>query len=305
MSLDQGFNTTFLGHDYPIRFPTLSERTRTTALNEGEIFSFTHFSIVMSEERKFAVYCAHNIDLNNKNDVRRCRDCWHFDNRIGENNQVGNHLYQGDPDIWDRGHLVTRDDVCWGEDEEAKDAERDSFCWANIAPQHHKFHMTDWGKLERWIVKETGSKSKKLTVFTGPIYTEGDREYCGYRKPLGCNIRIPAGFWKVVFYVGRDDKLHSAAFQILQDDYWRQDNLHGFHLMEKYRLMESFEVLEKYQVPLTTITEVTGIKFDEQLYDTNPLYFHANTKTKIENIVTPEAHMIKGPLDLILDRELD
>lgn len=69
--------------------------------------------------------------------------------------------------------------------------------------------------------------------------------------------------------------------------------------------MENFEVLEKYSVPLTNITEVIGMKFDEQLYDTNPLYFHTNTKTKKENIITSEAYMIKGPLESMVDRELD
>ncbi|TLS36453.1 hypothetical protein FCL54_14610 [Pseudalkalibacillus caeni] len=186
---------------------------------------------------------------------------------------------------------------------EARDAEYDSFSWANIAPQHHKFHMTDWGKLERWIISETGTKNKKLSVFTGPIYTDADREYCGYNKSLGCNFKIPAGFWKVVFYIGKDNKLRSAAFVILQDDYWKQRNQFSIFHTDEYRLMENFEELEKFQVPLTEITKITGIIFDNKLYQTNPLYYYANTATITENIATPESYKINKPSDIIIERE--
>lgn len=88
VSLDKGFEVTFLGQDYPIPFPVLEEGTQRTALNEGEFFPFTHFSIVMNKERKFAIYCAHNIDLNKRRKIER-HDRWHYDSRIGEENQVG------------------------------------------------------------------------------------------------------------------------------------------------------------------------------------------------------------------------
>ena len=309
VSLDKGFEVTFLGQDYPIPFPVLEEGTQRTALNEGEFFPFTHFSIVMNKERKFAIYCAHNIDLNKRRKIER-HDRWHYDSRIGEENQVGNWLYKGgNQDMWDRGHMVTRDDVGWGEEEdqenkEAVDADFDSFCWANIVPQHKIFHASDWGKLERWIVERTGSRNKKLSVFTGPIYTKDDRVYCGYRKPLGCGVKIPAGFWKVVFYIGDDNKLHSAAFIMMQDDYWKHEIREELRTLDKYRILENFNVLEKFQVPLKTISEVTGIIFKEQLYNTNPLYFWANTVTERKNIMTPEVYTIHQASDLLLERDL-
>lgn len=197
----------------------------------------------------------------------------------------------------------------WGEEEdqenkEAVDADFDSFCWANIVPQHKIFHASDWGKLERWIVERTGSRNKKLSVFTGPIYTKDDREYCGYRKPLGCGVKIPAGFWKVVFYIGDDNKLHSAAFIMMQDDYWKHEIREELRTLDKYRILENFNVLEKFQVPLKTISEVTGIIFKEQLYNTNPLYFWANTVTERKNIMTPEVYTIHQASDLLLERDL-
>ncbi|MHA4316068.1 hypothetical protein [Bacillus cereus] len=54
------------------------------------------------------------------------------------------------------------------------------------------------------------------------------------------------------------------------------------------------DVVTIYQVPLTTINAVTGIIFDEHLYETNPPRYHAN-------IVTPKAHIIRKKTDLILE----
>ncbi|TLS36452.1 hypothetical protein FCL54_14605 [Pseudalkalibacillus caeni] len=99
MTKNRGFDPSFLENDYSIPFPVLNDRTGETALNGGEIFPYTHFSIVMNEQRKLALYCAHNIDLNNHNNVKRCKDCWHFDQRIGVSNQVGNDLYRGEHDL--------------------------------------------------------------------------------------------------------------------------------------------------------------------------------------------------------------
>ncbi|PIE92149.1 hypothetical protein CO726_28240 [Bacillus fungorum] len=300
MGLNEGFDTIFLGEEFPISFPRLREDISQVALEGGKIYPFTHFSIVMNKERKFAIYGANNTDVERNMHLDRC-DNWHLDERIKNENQVGKWLYAGgQADLWDRGHLVRRDDVDWGNSDEAKKANCDSFCFANIAPQHKEFHHTKWGDIENWIISRSKSRDKKFSIFTGPIFTENDREYCGYQKPLGCGIKIPAGFWKVAFYIGIDDNLHSVAFKIIQDDYWLLNLHEESRSSTKYHLLERMDVLTTYQVPLTTITEVTGIIFDEHLYGTNPLRFHANINTERANIVTPEAHIIRNQTDLIL-----
>ncbi|MBU5351951.1 DNA/RNA non-specific endonuclease [Paenibacillus barcinonensis] len=302
MGLNEGFNVTFLGENYPIPFPQLKDDIGRLAVEGGKVFPFTHFSIVMNKDRKFAIYGANNTNAEQDLRIDRCND-WHFDDRIGEENQVGDWLYAGgQADLWDRGHLVRRDDVGWGEDAEGNDADCDSFCYANIVPQHKKFHATKWGDIEKWIIGRTESKDNKLSIFTGPIYTDNDREYCGFQKPLGCGIKIPAGFWKVAFYIGTDEKLHSTAFKILQDDYWRNES--AFHTSSSFGFLNGMENLTMYQVSLTAITEVTGIKFAEHLYETNPLFFNPNTFTERLSIATPEMHVIRSQTDLILDRSL-
>jgi endonuclease G, mitochondrial len=253
-----GFNPNFMGREYEIPFPTLTNETAKHALNNGEVFHFTHFSIVMNQKRKFAIYTANNIDQHTMKDIRRENDDWHFDPRIGQEHQIGNEWYQNNP--WDRGHLVRRKDVCWGSVKEAKQANYDTFCWANIALQHHECNTGPWNELEDWILDHRQNLLKKLSVFTGPINMENDPEYCGAGKPLGCGIQIPAGFWKVVFYVNEEKKLCSASFMMKQDHY------------TEHRLLNSFTSLQPYQVALKTISQLTDIQFDERLYETDVLH---------------------------------
>ncbi|QTL47334.1 DNA/RNA non-specific endonuclease [Priestia aryabhattai] len=284
----KGFDTKFLGDNYEIPFPRLTGTTAENALNNGEIFNFIHFSLVMNKKLKFAIYGANNIDQAKAKDVPRVD--FHFDPYIGEENQVGNELYRNNP--WDRGHIVRRRDVCWGNMEEAKQANYDSFSYANISLQHHNFNTKPWNQLEDWILEHPEHLNKKLSVFTGPINAETDREYCGVGRPNGCGIRIPAAFWKIVFYVGLNNNLGSAAFIMKQDEFWNDE--HSSNLIP----------LETYQVPLNTISQLTGIEFKDALYNTNPLFFSPNVVTESENIITPEARIIHNASDLTLSRNL-
>ncbi|MFH0345813.1 DNA/RNA non-specific endonuclease [Bacillus vallismortis] len=108
MSIGEGFDPTFLGLDYPIPFPTLREDTENVALEEGKIFNFTHFSIVMNRERKFPIYGSNNTNLGSKKSFDRVG--YYPDSEIGEEYQVGSCLYNDDNNVWDRGHLVKRGD---------------------------------------------------------------------------------------------------------------------------------------------------------------------------------------------------
>ncbi|MCY8818658.1 DNA/RNA non-specific endonuclease [Bacillus atrophaeus] len=290
MSIGKGYDINFLGEDYIINPPRLVGKTLEESLNDGEIFNFTNFSLVMNKKRRFLIYGANNVDKNLLKDIKRDNDDWHFDLRIGKENQVGNELYRNNP--WDRGHMVRRRDVCWGTWDEAKAGNNDSFCWANIVLQHCEINTKIWNDIEEWMLNYNDNMLNKLSVFTGPIFTMSDRPYCGENQNLSCGIQIPAGFWKVLFYVDLKKKLRSVAFVIKQDDFWYDNRGRGF------------KPLETYQVPLNSISEMTGIEFENRLYRANPLLYFESNLTKRENIQTPEAHPISSMDDLILDREL-
>jgi len=283
-----GFNEQFMGEDYQVKFPSLIDRSATDALNGGEIFPFMHFSLVMNQSRKFLLYGANNVDGNRKKDVKRNNSDWHFDSRIGVENQVGNELYH--QNSWDRGHMVRRRDVCWGSIEQAEQGNYDSFCWANIVLQDQKLNQGVWNEIEDWMTEMNENESKKLSIFTGPIFTSTDQEYCGAGQELTCGIQIPAGFWKVVFFVNAMKELHSAAFIVKQDERWIDP------------LGITLKTLENYQVPLLTVSNLTDIIFEEKLYQTNPLFQISSPQSHRFEIKTPERRVIRGKQDLIIHR---
>lgn len=284
MSRSSGFNPKFLGEEFEIPFPKLIGETKENALNDGEIFDFNNFSIVMNKKTKFAIYSVCNIDENQAIKIKR-NDKWHFDQRIKEENQVGNEFYRNNP--WDRGHLTRRKDVCWGTEKQAKQANYDSFCFANICLQAHDLNTGNWNDLEDWILDELEGKNMKMSVFTGPINRDSDRTYCGVGRPKNCEIKIPAGFWKIVIYVDSNNKLRCLAFVVKQDEFWYDET--GKKL-QKYKV---------YQVPLNLISELTDIEFKISLYNANPIYYWPNRITERSSIITPQIHMVNEKKDII------
>lgn len=250
-----GFNPDFLGNDYRIPYPTLLEDTAEVALNDGELYHYTHHTIVMNKKTRLAIYSACNVNLDkyihiSSDEGRK----YHHDPRIEKKYQIEKIFYVNNP--YDQGHLTRRTDVCWGDNKsESEKAEYDSNCWTNIAPQHNAFHASIWGDLEEWVRNKTNSIDGKYSIFTGPIHMENDRNYC---IDAGC-MTIPAGYYKIVFTVGSNHMLHVIGFIMKQDDFWNK------------HLGRDIHSLKSYQVSLSAITKVTNIKFDESLYLADPL----------------------------------
>ncbi len=255
-----GYNEFFLGEDYFIELPkvNIQKLNSDIVLNKGEVFNFTHFSLIMHKILKSAIYVAYNIDKASLKNIKR-KEYWHYDEKIGKENQIGNDIYKNNE--WDRGHLARRKDICWGSLDEAILANYDSFCWANISIQHKKFNQGIWSKLEDFIFDKLCdySKEKKLSVFTGPINGEGSIKYCGKNKPLTCNTIIPIGFWKTIFYIDNKNSLESKSFIIKQDKYLKRG------------LISEFDIFKTYEVALGDIMELTGLKFHNRLLKTDSL----------------------------------
>ena len=126
----KGYDPDFLGVTLPL--PELTP----TALAFGplarvegaqdNILRYTHFSIAMCETRRLAFYTAVNIEGSQWVGLERRDDEWFFDPRIPIELQVGNDFYSNEPggNFFDRGHLVRRQDPIWGEESEAKMANR-------------------------------------------------------------------------------------------------------------------------------------------------------------------------------------
>lgn len=238
--------------------PKLGPTVQQFAFNGGIPISHTKFSILFHQVRKFAIACAHNIDgasMIKAGEIKR--KSFVLDPDVPDQLQVADKQgYHKNP--WDRGHLVRRRAVQWGNKADAIDADRQSSYWTNIAPQHKNLQKSAWGKIEDWLLDVADKNDKRLSVFTGPVLLSNDPEL--KNKPNTEPIQIPAGFWKIVA-LKHQAKLRAASFLVWQRDY---DNATP---------VKFDPVLE--QVRLTTIEFLTDLAFVE-LRNADPLQFGAS-----------------------------
>lgn len=238
-----GYAANFLG--VRVDAPKLSTATRNDAvkLNNSEIIPYTHFSLTLSKSRRFAIWVAWNIDGNQIKKLGR-NVPFILDPRIAKEFQVGDDLYKNNR--LDRGHIARRADLIWGGDEEAKQANIDSFYFTNITPQMDNFNQGGlggiWGKLEDAVFGEVDVDNLRVSVFGGPVFRADDRVFRG--------VKLPREFYKVIAFV-EGGKLKARAFLLTQN----LDQLEALDLDE-------FKV---YQTSLAEIEQRCGFTFPANL----------------------------------------
>ncbi|MBE9100875.1 DNA/RNA non-specific endonuclease [Vacuolonema iberomarrocanum] len=288
------------GHVIPL--PTPNSRVVALAF-EGDYIHHSRHSLLFNEERGFAFVSAHNIDSATlpsaqftsrsfKNDPKIQPTSLQVDRNRGyrESKEHG-----FGPNPWDQGHLARRKSLSWGDEEQARIAERESDMWSNIAPQHENLHNDAWGKIEDWMLERVEDNSHRACVFTGPVFTEDDPEH--KNGPEEDPIRIPAGFWKVIS-VEWMGAMRSAGFLVWQRDYDSENPLPFAPVLE--------------QVRLTTIEVLTGLtfpalrRFDPLLFDHQPrpraMSISQARETVRRRMITP--HGVAPDTDLELGEEL-
>lgn len=239
---EYGYDSTFLGLEYNVDLPKLSEDMKkdVSCMDDGNyVLDYTHFSIVMCRSRCLAYFTAVNIDGNQAQNIKRSGDTWNFDSRIPIDAQYGDDLYSKN-DL-DCGHLVRRLDPVWGE--KAMQANNDTFHFTNSSPQHKNLNQKIWLDLENYILKNAQNHNLKVSVFTGPVFRSDDMIYRG-------KFKIPAEFWKVAVIIKDDGKMSATAY-----------------LQTQKNMIENLEFAygeyKTYQVPVSRIEEITGLDFGE------------------------------------------
>ena len=194
-------------------------------------------------------FTAVNIDGNSLVRPRRERDVWRFDPRIPQSAQLGNELYRGNN--LDRGHQVRRLDPVWGEDDEALQAQEDTFHYTNSCPQHALLNQgrTQWAGLEDYILDNTDRRNLKVSVFTGPVLNESGVSYRG--------SLIPEEYWKVVVNVQADGKLSATGYVLSQGQFLGDIEF-------------AFGAYRTFQVTIRKIEEISGLSFGT-LQDSDPI----------------------------------
>lgn len=224
--LDQrtGYDPDFLelgdGAIVPLPEVTAEGVEKVARLSDGSFeLKYHKFSVVMHKERRLALFTASNVSWqsedkylsNGRKPSRRelngfdddsTQEGWVIDPRISAAEQLPDKFFIKDQGHFDRGHLVRRDDVAWGDSfEEMQKGNGDTFHTTNCSPQVAKFNQAtkgvdNWGDLEELIEDET--TAERVIVFSGPVLDPTDKRFSGVDSQGPVKVQIPKQFWKIV-----------------------------------------------------------------------------------------------------------
>lgn len=246
----EGYDPNFLGTGASaIPLPQLSaaqfaDAAQVDGNNNGDReLKYHHYSVVLNGKRRLAFFTA--VNINGKLAARPSRetDRWFYDPRVLRSMQVGNELYESNP--FDRGHLVRRLDPAWGRsDTLIKRANDDTFHFTNCSPQHERFNQGQnlWAGLEDFLLDKASDEERRMTVFTGPVFTSSDPEYR--------DVLIPKQFWKVAVVSRPTGSLASLGFIVDQSA-----------LVSQVVTFDPTSVAKTFQVPVRQIEAATGLRF--------------------------------------------
>jgi endonuclease G, mitochondrial len=239
-----GYDPAFLGVDVPL--PTLATNEPTVELR------YLHYSLLFRPDRRLAAVTAVALDGARLIQVDRT-DNWELDPRLAAELQAGPPVYAHN-DL-DRGHLVMRASATWGAtEEEAQQAEADTFYFTNAAPQNKLFNQGHelWLGLEDYLQEHADAFDRKLVVLAGPVLDAADPPYR--------DIQVPLRFWKVVAFV-QDGAL--AATGYLLDQTPMVDDL-GAAIEETVPgQLPPLGPFRTFQVPIADIAALAGVALDQ------------------------------------------
>ncbi len=203
------------GDSVPMPCPSASLRQR--LLGYGQAVEHLRFSLLFDIVRCQAVCTAHNLDGNTLIPAGRIPriDRFREDPQVPSILQIDNDRGYRNND-WDRGHLVMRRAMHWGDEAAARQADSESYYWTNISPQHSRLHATAWGSIEDWLLRSADEGNVRACIFCGPVLGENDPEHIN--GPDESPVRIPAGFWKIAV-LRHQGRLSAAAFLVWQRDF--------------------------------------------------------------------------------------
>lgn len=241
------YNPNFLGTRVPL--PAITDEISKGDLLNGQVFDYTHYSLVINERRGMPLYTACNIDGASVKSIQRGRDRWMLDARVPRDLQKGDDVYRNND--WDRGHIVPRQAMAWGDDDEAKAGSLAVFFFPNSVPQHNKFNQGRWARLERYILDTARGSSSKVSVFAGPVFRMTDYEYRG--------SKIPQSFWKIVVAVDPQKSSRLLVSAYLMDQYSITNS--GVPQMQDGEVIQDSFDPKTYQISVEKIESLTPLQF--------------------------------------------
>jgi endonuclease G len=240
-----GFDRSYLefpgGKDVPMpKITTAGKKVLAPLVDgSGHELRYHKFSVWMQKDRRLALFTASNVDWRNRASIvdgkkvnrdslagfppnNNFAEQWVSDTRISDDHQLPDVFYTDDRGAFDKGHLVRRDDVCWGTTfEDIQMGNGDTYHVTNCSPQTKPFNQgqhgeENWGDLETHIQKATKADAEKVVIYAGPIFRADDRWFRGKDDTGPARIQIPTKFWKIVV-TKRNGHPAAYGFELEQD----------------------------------------------------------------------------------------
>jgi endonuclease G len=219
---------------------------------------YEHYSVVMSRRRRMCFFSAVNINENLSK--KSARVGWKWDPRIPKSQQIMNECY-GNPPKFSRGHMTRREDPGWGKNAAtAKRGNEDSMHVTNTAPQMQAFNAPVWLALEDYALGHAKEDAMRISVFTGPYFSDHDPEMNG--------VKIPLAYLKIIAFVHDETgELCATGYDMDQESTLQPDKEFVFGAFSSPQLSVAT------QVSIQSIEARSGVSFGK-LARIDPLARH-------------------------------
>ena len=280
-----GYDPEFLELDEGLTVPlpqlTASGKKAVATLEDGSSeLKYHKFSVVVHKRRRLALFTAANVDwrpdsrlIDGTKPSRKLltglendQELWVTDPRIPEAHQLPDVFFSKDDGAFDKGHLVRRDDVCWGDTfEDIQMANGDTFHTTNCSPQVAEFNRSNkgkdnWGDLENLVQAQT--KAEKAILFSGPVLADDDQVFNGRDVHGRVAIMIPRTFWKIVLVKGDEGPERPYGFVLKEQDLSAVPRPEEFVITEQWKpFMKSIADIER---SLDGLAKLTWLKRYDQ-----------------------------------------
>jgi endonuclease G len=244
------------------------------------ILPYHHYSLAFNKKYRMCHWTASNCDYRDveRMDTRKRADLggenWRYDPRVPEQLQLGNADVYGPAKRLDRGHIVRREDNCWGPAGLPTDyANADTYHWSNCTPQHEAFNQENpkdnrpggsiykgvkgiWGEFEGDLASAVEKGGGQVAIFAGPmLYDHFAETDWGKGK-----VAIPKKFWKV--YAVPESTAKPTTLQVYGYIFSQEPAVKAYGMTYEGVELPQFE---RNRATLERIRELTGVIFPDIL----------------------------------------
>ncbi|CAI8863722.1 endonuclease G, mitochondrial [Pseudomonas chlororaphis] len=233
---------------------------------------YHRYSLVMNKKYRMPMWAASNADYRPevRGDARGRRgfggESWRLDRRVPSRFQLTNSDIYAPAGNFDRGHIVRREDSCWGQPGiDTEYANADTYHWTNCTPQHELFNQESpdgaqyrnrkgiWGYFEGELAEQIEAGGGQAVIFAGPVLGDSCVEQDFGKGP----VHYPTRFWKIVI-VPKDESRtpELLAYGFLFD---QSEVIKEFGLDVQEAALDLAKAFQKQQATLADICQMAGI----------------------------------------------